>query len=161
MDPAGWPADVGARNRRSRLLPYPSRPRRPAALHHARSAPARPGRWAGSGDFVGVAAADPTQIGGRRRAGSGSHCGQFRRSPSTEIQLPRGRCCAPSFVSWRSCTAPKMSGSPPWSVRTSDAEWDWLKWLPHHQHPRLVDAAWAGQDDVPQPRRGDHRLQAA
>ena len=21
-----------------------------------------------------------------------------------------------------------------------DAEWDWLKWLPHHQHPRLVDA---------------------
>ena len=23
---------------------------------------------------------------------------------------------------------------------TSDAEWDWLKWLPHHQHPRLVDA---------------------
>jgi S-DNA-T family DNA segregation ATPase FtsK/SpoIIIE len=20
-----------------------------------------------------------------------------------------------------------------------DAEWDWLKWLPHHQHPRLVD----------------------
>ena len=24
---------------------------------------------------------------------------------------------------------------------TSDAEWGkWLKWLPHHQHPRLVDA---------------------
>ncbi len=23
---------------------------------------------------------------------------------------------------------------------TSDAEWEWLKWLPHHQHPRLVDA---------------------
>ena len=22
----------------------------------------------------------------------------------------------------------------------SEAEWDWLKWLPHHQHPRLVDA---------------------
>lgn len=21
----------------------------------------------------------------------------------------------------------------------SDAEWDWLKWLPHHQHPHLVD----------------------
>jgi S-DNA-T family DNA segregation ATPase FtsK/SpoIIIE len=24
-------------------------------------------------------------------------------------------------------------------ARASDAEWDWLKWLPHHQHPRLVD----------------------
>src|SRR5262245_48280269 len=23
---------------------------------------------------------------------------------------------------------------------SSRAEWDWLKWLPHHQHPRLVDA---------------------
>ncbi len=23
---------------------------------------------------------------------------------------------------------------------TSGAEWDWLKWLPHHQHPHLVDA---------------------
>lgn len=23
---------------------------------------------------------------------------------------------------------------------TSRSEWDWLKWLPHHQHPRLVDA---------------------
>jgi S-DNA-T family DNA segregation ATPase FtsK/SpoIIIE len=22
---------------------------------------------------------------------------------------------------------------------TSHAEWDWLKWLPHHQHPRLLD----------------------
>jgi len=22
----------------------------------------------------------------------------------------------------------------------SRADWDWLKWLPHHQHPRLVDA---------------------
>jgi DNA segregation ATPase FtsK/SpoIIIE, S-DNA-T family len=22
----------------------------------------------------------------------------------------------------------------------SDAEWDWLKWLPHHQHPHLMDA---------------------
>jgi S-DNA-T family DNA segregation ATPase FtsK/SpoIIIE len=25
-------------------------------------------------------------------------------------------------------------------ARASEAEWDWLKWLPHHQHPRLVDA---------------------
>ncbi len=24
-------------------------------------------------------------------------------------------------------------------AHTSDAEWDWLKWLPHHQHPRLGD----------------------
>lgn len=24
---------------------------------------------------------------------------------------------------------------------TSRSAWDWLKWLPHHQHPRLVDAA--------------------
>jgi S-DNA-T family DNA segregation ATPase FtsK/SpoIIIE len=24
---------------------------------------------------------------------------------------------------------------------TSRSEWDWLKWLPHHQHPRLLDAA--------------------
>jgi len=23
--------------------------------------------------------------------------------------------------------------------RTSEAEWDWLKWLPHHWHPRLAD----------------------
>src|SRR5262249_17261809 len=23
---------------------------------------------------------------------------------------------------------------------TWDADWDWLKWLPHHQHPHLVDA---------------------
>jgi S-DNA-T family DNA segregation ATPase FtsK/SpoIIIE len=23
---------------------------------------------------------------------------------------------------------------------TMSAEWDWLKWLPHHRHPRLVDA---------------------
>jgi S-DNA-T family DNA segregation ATPase FtsK/SpoIIIE len=24
-------------------------------------------------------------------------------------------------------------------THTSEAEWDWLKWLPHHQHPRLGD----------------------
>ncbi len=24
---------------------------------------------------------------------------------------------------------------------TAEADWDWLKWLPHHQHPRVVDAA--------------------
>ena len=24
-------------------------------------------------------------------------------------------------------------------ARASAAEWDWLKWLPHHQHPRLAD----------------------
>jgi S-DNA-T family DNA segregation ATPase FtsK/SpoIIIE len=24
--------------------------------------------------------------------------------------------------------------------RASDAEWEWLKWLPHHQHPSLMDA---------------------
>ena len=23
----------------------------------------------------------------------------------------------------------------------SDVEWDWLKWLPHHQHPQLVDGS--------------------
>ena len=26
---------------------------------------------------------------------------------------------------------------------SSGAEWDWLKWLPHHQHPRWLDAARA------------------
>lgn len=38
------------------------------------------------------------------------------------------------------------------------AEWDWLKWLPHHQHPSAMDAAGPSRLRYPDPAAADHDL---
>ena len=116
-----------------------------SAVATSRSAP----RWwrpqlgpveaAGPCHLVGAAAADPT----RSVVADLPVAVPLRTTSAVTVDgdpAAARALCARWCASWRSCTAPKMSGSRPWSVRTSDADWDWLKWLPHHQHPRLVDA---------------------
>ena len=135
----GGTADVGAQGRGFRFLPYPGWARRPTTVRGACRPRTRPGRRAGSGDLLGLAAADPTQIFGRRRPGSGPTADDLvvtiDGDPTTARALLRAIVCqlavlhSPEDVRIAAVAGP-----------ASRAEWDWLKWLPHHQHPRLVDA---------------------
>ena len=61
------------------------------------------------------------------------------RSQCAVTYPPPGTCFARWYVSWRSCTAPRSAGHAAVVDPLTAADWDWMKWLPHHQHPYAVD----------------------
>ena len=75
-------------------------------------------------------------VDGQRRADRRRPAWLCAWSPSTAVLCPRGHCCARSICQLAVLHSPETSRSPPSSAPLPRGEWEWLKWLPHHQHPR-------------------------
>ncbi len=50
------------------------------------------------------------------------------------------RYCAPPYVSSRCCTVLKHVRVVAVVGADAEGEWEWLKWLPHHQHPIAIES---------------------
>ena len=106
----------------------------------AGSARTRTGGRARPGHLDGTAAADPPPFDGAGSAGRAGTRRSSRRSPcdgdpTVCRSLLRAVICQLAVDAQSRTSADQRLSSIPLAA----ADWDWLKWLPHHQHPHAVD----------------------